>query len=446
MKKILLLCSLFAVCFSSCKEEDETPVALNPVIYSISPTQGPVKAIVTIRGKRFSADLSGNIVKFAGANAKVLLATDTLLKVEAPEDGGTGTITVTTNNRLSKGPVFSYGEVEQDYETTFYAGIARGNEIGTVAEAKFNNPEGVVFDSHGNLIVADRSNHTIKMITPDGVVSVVAGNGTAGNTDGAVDVARFNNPYKVGIDKNDNIYVADNSNHLVRKIDAVTKIVSTVAGARTATAGSSGFIDGPANTARFNSPIAIDVDMNGNIYVADNNNHAIRKISNGIVTTIAGNGASGYGDGVWPNVQFWNPSGVAVDNDGNVLVADRRNNRIRKVNVSSGVTTTIAGNGTAESIDGNGLKASFNQPFGIKITADGVIYVADLQSHSIRLMRPSGDVITLGGQGSAGDVDGEKIQSKFNQPTEVAVDAQGNVFVADLSNHKIRKISKVVTP
>lgn len=439
MKKILFICSLLTVSLWSCKEDQEIPVALNPVINTISPSQGPVKTVVTIKGKRFSKEVGGNVVKFAGANAKILLATDTLLQVEAPEEGATGTVTVSTNNRMSKGPVFSYGEKEQDYETTLYTGVSRGNEVGTLLEAKFSNPEGVVFDSHGNLIVADRGNHVIKMITPDGQVSVIAGiGGTTGNTDGELGVARFNNPYKVGIDKHDNIYVADNTNHRVRKIDAITKRVSTVAGS------SSGFVDGVGTAARFNGPIAIDVDDNGNIYVADNGNNAIRKITpDGLVITIGGNGTAGYSDGVWPNVQFWNPSGVVVDQDGNLLVADRRNHRIRKINVTTGVTTTIAGNGTALSIDGNGLKASFREPFGITMDAAGVIYVADLTSHTVRLMRPTGDVITLGGQGTAGNVHGRKTESKFNQPTEVAVDAQGNVFVADLSNHMIRKISKV---
>ena len=439
MKKLLLICSLLAVSFWSCKEDEEIPVALNPVIKTISPSQGPAKTVVTIKGKRFSKEVAGNIVKFAGATAKILVVTDTLLQVEAPEEGATGTVTVSSNNRTSKGPVFSYGEKEQDYETTLYTGVARGNEVGTLLEAKFSNPEGVVFDSHGNLIVADRGNHVIKMITPDGQVSVVAGiNGTTGNTDGDVSVARFNNPYKIGIDKHDNIYVADNSNHRVRRIDAVTRRVTTVAGS------SSGFVDGVGTAARFNGPIAIDVDDHGNIYVADNNNHSIRKINpDGLVTTIGGNGTAGYNDGVWPNVQFSNPSGVVVDHDGNLLVADRKNNRIRKINVTTGVTTTIAGNGATLSVDGNALKASFREPFGITMDTDGVIYVADLSSHTVRLMRPTGDVITLGGQGTAGYVDGKKIESKFNQPTEIAVDAKGNIFVADLSNHMIRKITKV---
>ena len=436
MKKLLIFSVLISLFLGACKDEDEVPAAVYPVISSISPAQGPAKTVVTIRGKRFNPNAQNNVVKFADATAKVLTASDTLLTVEAPEEGATGAITVKANNKLSKGPVFSYGEVESDYETTLYTGVARGNEIGTLQEAKFNNPEGVVFDSKGNLIVADRSNHVIKMITPEGIVSVVAGT-TQGYLDGAANVAKFSNPYKIGIDKDDNIYVADNGNHRVRKIAAETKMVTTVAGS------SAGFVDGQGTAARFNGPIAIACDLNGNIYVADNSNHAVRKISpGGLVTTLAGIGTAGYGDGVWPDVKFNNPSGLAVDKDGFVLVADRRNNRIRRINPNNGATTSIAGNGTGASVDGNGLKSSFNQPFGITIDADGVVYIADLQ-HAIRLMRPSGDVITIGGNGTGGDVDGRKIQSRFNQPTEVAVDANGNIFVADLTNHKIRKISKV---
>lgn len=435
MKKLLYMCAVSGLLALACKKEEQT-IPLNPVIKSIMPAQGPAKTIVSVKGKRFSPNPEENIVKFSGINAKVLMASDTLLQVEVPEDGGTGAVTVSVKGRLSKGPVFSYGELAIEYVTSTYSGAAAGDAIGTLEEARFRTPEGLIMDSKGNLIVADRGNNRIKMITPGGQVSVVAGTGVAGNIDGAANVAQFRNPYKVGIDKDDNIYVADNGNHRVRKIAAGTGMVTTIAGS------SAGFLDGIGTAARFNGPIAIATDLNGNVYVADNNNHAIRKIApGGLVTTIGGNGTSGYGDGVWPNVLFANPSGVAVDAEGNVLVADRKNNRIRKITMATGVVTTIAGNGQKESLDGNGLKSAFSEPFGISVDARGMLYVADLTSHMIRLLRPSGEVITLGGDGTAGFADGGKTGSKYNQPTDAVADAAGNVFVADLSNSRIRKIT-----
>lgn len=435
IKKLICISAVFGLIFLGCKK-DEQGIPLNPVIKSIMPAQGPAKTVVSIRGKRFSPNPEENIVKFAGINAKVLMASDSLLQVEAPEDGGTGMLTVSVKGRLSKGPVFSYGEIAVEYLTSTYSGDIGGDVVGALAEARFRNPEGVIIDSKGNLIVADRGNNRIKMITPAGQVSVVAGSGIAGALDGAADVAQFRNPYKVGIDKNDNIYVADNGNHRVRKIAAGTGQVTTIAGS------SAGFLDGLGIAARFNGPIAIATDLNGNVYVADNNNHSIRKIApDGLVTTIAGNGTTGYSDGVWPNVRFANPSGIAVDHEGNILVADRKNNRIRKVAVSTGVVTTIGGNGKKESIDENGLKSSFSEPFGISIDVNGNLYIADLTSHMIRLMRPSGDVVTVAGDGTAGFADGTKTVSKYSSPTDAVADAAGNIFVADLSNARIRKVS-----
>lgn len=435
IKKLLYITSVATLLFTACGKEEQA-IPLNPVIKSILPAQGPAKTIVTIKGKRFSTSADGNIVKFAGINARVVLATDTLLQVEAPEDGGTGGITVTVMGRTSKGPVFSYGEIAIEYINSTYSGAAAGDAIGSLDEARFRSPEGLIMDSKGNLIVADRGNNRIKMITPTGQVSVIAGSGVAGAVDGAADVAQFRNPYKVGIDKDDNIYVADNGNHRIRKIAASTGVVTTIAGS------SAGFLDGVGTAARFNGPIAIATDLNGNIYVADNNNHAVRKIApSGLVTTIGGNGVTGYSDGVWPNVRFANPSGLAVDANGDVLVADRKNNRIRKITVNTGVVTTIAGTGVRESIDGNGLKSGFSEPFGISIDAKGNYYIADLTSHMLRLMRPSGDVITIGGDGTAGFLDGGKTGSKYNQPTDAVADQNGIIFVADLSNARIRKIT-----
>ncbi|WP_316814029.1 IPT/TIG domain-containing protein [Pedobacter heparinus] len=433
--RIFYIAAVFGLLLTACNKEEQA-IPLNPVIKSIIPAQGPAKTIVSVRGKRFSPNPEENIVKFAGINARVVMATDTLLQVEAPEDGGTGNLTVSVKGRLSKGPVFSYGEIAIEYLNSTYAGAAAGDAVGTLEEARFRSPEGVIMDSKGNLIVADRGNNRIKMISPSGQVSVVAGSGVAGNIDGAADVAQFRNPYKIGIDKDDNIYVADNGNHRVRKIAAGTGLVTTIAGS------SAGFLDGVGTAARFNGPIAIATDLNGNVYVADNNNHAIRKIApNGLVTTIGGNGTTGYGDGVWPNVRFANPSGIAVDAEGNILVADRKNNRIRKITVSTGVVTTVAGNGLSKSVDGNGLKASFAEPFGITVDAKGNFYIADLTSHMVRIMRSTGDVVSIGGDGTAGYLDGGKTGSKYNQPTDAVADANGIIYVADLSNARIRKIT-----
>jgi streptogramin lyase len=437
MKKILYSCFIFSLLLNiSCKKEEQV-VALNPAISSIFPIQGPAKTVVTITGKRFGDKIEGLVVKFSGINATIISASDTLITVEAPEDGGTGNISVTANGRLSKGPVFSYGAKEIDYLVETYAGAAAGNVVGDLSTARFNTMEGLIFDSKGNLLVADRGNNQIKKITPAGQVSIVAGTGVSGLVDGPALSARFKTPYKIGVDKHDNIWVADTGNNSVRRIDAVTGMVTTIAGTTSA-----GFLDGPGTSARFNGPIAIAVDNEMNVYVADNNNHSIRKIDpSGFVSTIAGTGATGYKDGVWPTVQFGNPSGVAIDLDGNLVIADRKNHRIRKLNTKTGVVTTIAGNGTKASIDGIGLKSSFSEPFGISVDHNGNFCIADLTSHTVRIMRLDGTVVSVGGSGTSGLVNGDHTSAKFSQPTDAVMDKNGNIFVADLSNDVIRKIS-----
>jgi streptogramin lyase len=437
MKKILYSCFIFSMLLNiSCKKEEQV-VALNPAISSIFPVQGPAKTMVTITGKRFGDKIEGLVVKFSGINAKIISASDTLITVEAPEDGGTGNISVTANGRLSKGPIFSYGEKEINYLVETYVGAEAGNIVGDLLTARLRTVEGLIFDSKGNLIVADRGNSQIKKITPAGEVILVAGTGVAGLVDGPALTARFRTPYKIGVDKHDNIWVADTGNNCVRRIDAETGVVTTIAGNATA-----GFLDGQGTSARFSGPIAIDVDDDMNVYVADNNNHSIRKIDpTGLVSTIAGNGATGYKDGVWPNVQFGNPSGVAVDLEGNLVIADRKNHRIRKLNTKTGVVTTIAGNGTKASIDGIGLKSSFSEPFGISVDQNGNFSITDLTSHTVRIMRLDGTVVSVGGTGVSGLVNGDHTSARFNQPTDAVMDKDGNIFVADLSNNVIRKIS-----
>ncbi|MGV3502100.1 MAG: IPT/TIG domain-containing protein [Adhaeribacter sp.] len=434
MKKIMMLLTIAASFIStSCeKEEDTTPS--NPVISKLSPARGPAGTVVSLIGKRFSSNPEANIVKFDGINAKVVSATDTLLQVEAPAEGGSGTVSISVNNRFARGPIFTYGpDYGQFLVSTIAGGNASGDVDGPLGETRLRNPEGVAFDLEGNIIFTDRGNNKIKKMTPEGVVTTVAGTGVSGNTDGPAASARFNGPYKVTVDNKGNIYVADTGNHRIRKITPAG-VVSTLAGS------SSGYVDGKGTAARFNGPISVATDAQGNVYVADNNNHRIRKVTpDGTVSTFAGNGA-GYGEGVWPNAKFRNPSGVFVDPQGNVLVADRNNNRIRKIS-PQGVVSTIAGNGVEAIVDGESLTASFSEPYGLHIDSRGYIYVAELSGHTVRQISPAGDVSLVAGAGASGFADGIGDNAKFAQPTDVISDGQGNLYLPDLSGHRIRKIT-----
>lgn len=455
MKKIFYIFLAAAVMLAACKKSGSDNVPTNPSISSIVPAVAQANAVVAIEGKRFSTVAAENIVKFSGVKAEIVSATENLLMVKVPANGSTGNITITVKNQSSKGPIFTYGATDDaaefEYVTSTYAGSGiAGNTLGPLLEAQFSTLEGVALDeSTGDLILADRGNQIIKRIKKNGTeVEFVAGVKGAGTVDGPVETAKFNNPYKVAVDKTGNIFTVDNSGARIRKIDLSIGMVSTFAGPPGILV-TTGFLDGPGSSARFNVPIDAVVDHNGNVFVADANNSAIRKITpDGVVTTLVGAGASQNGlvDGVWPNVRLNRPSGICLDREGMLLVADRYNNAIRKIDPITGKTTTIAGTGTAGFKDDEALKATFNHPFGIHADKYNNIYVTELNNSSVRMITPQGNVITIAGNGSVGFAEGKAGISQFYNPTDVTVDDEGNIFIADMSNNRIRKIVKVRKP
>jgi streptogramin lyase len=263
-----------------------------------------------------------------------------------------------------------------------FAGIVgtNGFQNGPRADATFNTPYGVALDSLGNVYVAEYSNHCIRKIDSSGNVSTLAGTGSPGSQNGSVSEATFNGPTGVVVDSLGNIYVSDHNNHCIRKVDT-TGNVSTLAGIL----GTLGFQDGPAAQSLFNYPWGVAVDSSDNLYVSDHNNHRIRKIdSTGNVTTLAGSGSTGSQDGPAAQAMFDYPIGVAIDTSGNVYVGDYGNQLIRKID-TTGIVSTVAGiYDTPGSQDGPGAEATFNQIYGIAVDSLGNIYVAD---HSNSLIR-----------------------------------------------------------
>ena len=271
------------------------------------------------------------------------------------------------------------------------------------------------------------------------VVSTLAGSGAFGFNgfaDGTGTEAKFHYPSGVAVDSAGTVYVADYNNHRIRKISP-SGVVSTLAGS-----GAFGFADGTGTEAKFDQPTGVAVDSAGNVYVADTWNSRIRKISpSGEVSTLAGSGAFGFADGTGTAAKFNYPFGVAVDSSGNVYVADMWNNRIRKI-TPSGVVSTLAGSGVFGFADGAGTAAKFNEPTGVAVDSAGNVYVADMGNNRIRKITPSGEVSTLAGSGAFGFADGTGTEAKFHYPFGVAVDSSSNVYVADRENHRIRKITQ----
>jgi len=313
-----------------------------------------------------------------------------------------------------------------------------GSSDGVGAAATFNFPEGVAADTAGNVYVADTYNRTIRKITPAGIVTTFAGTaGVIGSADGVRSAATFSDPGGVAIDKAGNVYVADTGNSTIRKITPAG-VVSTLAGK----AGAGGSADGTGAAARFQGPYGVATDAAGNVYVADTYNATIRKITPaGVVSTLAGKpGAGGSADGTGAAARFQGPYGVATDAAGNVYVADTGNNTIRKVTPAA-VVTTLAGGVGGGYADGLGRAARFNLPIGVATDATGHVYVADLQNCAVRKITSSGLVTTLAGNNGYGSADGAGAFAQFQNPHGVATDVAGNVLVADTENYTIRKIT-----
>lgn len=315
---------------------------------------------------------------------------------------------------------------------------APGDADGIGSAAQFRVPMGLAIDATGILIVADSGNATIRSVSPSGEVRTLAGGaGEFGSDDGPAAVARFTQPVGVAVNGAGTIYVTDIATATIRAIDA-TGNVSTLAG-KTRVVGSA---DGIGVNARFNSPRGIAVDGLGNIFVADSFNSTIRMIQpSGVVSTFAGlAGQGGDSDGAVHDARFNEPAAVAVSAGGSLYVSDVGAGTIRTI--EAGMVYTLAGESSRGDRDGPATEARFNDPLGVAVDRQGTIYVADTANNTIREISPSGTVhIVAGKPGEGGDVDGPGETARFNSPHGIAVDWDGNIYVADEGNASIRRVA-----
>ena len=431
---IILSMAIIAV-FFSCKKSGSTGASV-PSIHSISPTFGPDGTVDTISGAGFSLVAARDSVYFNGKLVTVVSANATRIIVNVPAQAGTGKVSVTINGNTATGPVFTSTGVSSYIVSTFAGSGTAGLTDAAGTAASFWNPAGVAVDSSGNVYVADCGNNEIRKITPAGVVSTLAGSGSQGAVDGTGTAASFYHPYGVAVDGSGNVYVADGGNNEIRKITPAG-VVSTLAGS-----GSQGAANGAGTAASFYGPYGVAVDKTGNVYVADGGNSEIRMITPaGVVSTFAGSGSYGLSDGTGMAASFFLPSGLCLDGSGYIYVADNGNSLIRKITPAA-VVTTLAGDDKSDSTDGLGAAAGFWNPFSVAVDGSGFVYVADFGNQTIRKITPSGLVITIAGiVGITGAADGPGRSATFSSPSGVAVDANGNIYVADLSNNKIRKLT-----
>ncbi|WP_405642440.1 RICIN domain-containing protein [Streptomyces uncialis] len=326
---------------------------------------------------------------------------------------------------------------------TGVAGFTGDNE--PAVAARLNRPYGIAVDSSGTLYFSDFNNHRVRRITTDGKISTVAGTGVAGfsGDNGPAAAAQLNGPREVVVDSAGAVHVVDSNNHRVRRITTDGKI-STLAG--TGVAGFSGD-GGPATAARLNLPLGVAMDSSGVLYLADYNNHRVRRITtDGKISTVAGTGVAGFGGDNGPAgpAQLRNPYALAVDSADALYIADSGNHRVRKV-TGDGKISTVAGTGVA-GFGGDGgpaLSAQLNLPLGVAVDSSGVLYVADARNHRVRRIAADGTVSTVTGTGTAGfgGDDGPAASAQLNNPLGLAVDCVDALHIADHVNNRVRKIA-----
>jgi streptogramin lyase len=317
--------------------------------------------------------------------------------------------------------------------------LVSGASNGPALTALFGDPAALVADAGGNLFIADSQNHVIRKISTNGLVSTFAGQGGApGSNDGSGLQARFDTPSGIAIAPNGDFYVSDTGNHTVRKI-TTAGAVTTVAGL----AGQSGFTNGLRTAARFNSPLGVTVAADGTIYLADSGNHLIRAIApGGTVTTLAGRADNwGSQDGLGEAARFNGPVSVTSDEQGDLFVSDSNNHTIRRV-TRAGLVTTWAGTPGGDGFtDGDRLQARFSKPAELAFDKHGSLFVADSFNHLIRKVSRAGKVSTVTGvAGADGAIDGSNGQARLFNPYGLAICPDGSLVVADAYNQLIRMV------
>jgi uncharacterized protein (TIGR03437 family) len=340
------------------------------------------------------------------------------------------------------------------YTISTYAGNGtRGfaGDGGAAVSAQLALPAGITLDGSGNLIIADQLNQRIRQVANGGgTITTIAGNGTAGfSGDGkSATAANLFNPFSVATDSSGGIYIDDSFNNVVRKVSGGN--INAFAGSNFLGGGYSG--DGGRGVdAQLNQPFAVATDSTGNVYISDTSNHRIRKVTTGgTISTYAGSNGGGtfFGDG-GPAIaaRFNTPRGLRVDAAGNLYICDSGNNRVRKVSAADGTITTVAGNGTAGFSGDGGLaiNAMLNRPLDVAVDAAGNLYIADYNNQRIRRVGANGVITSIAGNGRGaynGD-GGAATSASLNFPTGVAVDGAGNVYVADNANSVIRLLTPV---
>jgi sugar lactone lactonase YvrE len=422
--------------------------------------EGGAELIVT--GKNFAPEslvVLGDSVVF---DFTIVSATEIRLIVPPQDAPGTRTLSIQTRGGVAQREfnirAKTLSELVDGQITTVAGGIPFLGDGGMATKASLNGPASITIDSAGNLFIADFDNHRVRRVDTSGVITTVAGNGRRGfSGDGGLAIsASLDSPTGLAIDGDGNLFFVDRQNFRIRRVDAKTGIITTFAGD-----GSNGLTgdDGPATMAGM-GPIDIAIDSSGNLFIADSTHSRIRRIDakTGIITTVAGSGpeftGSFGGDGGPANrARLNSPFGVVVDEADNLFIADGLNNRIRRVDAKTGIITTVAGDGFKGDFGqgrfkgdgGPAIEASLSIPTGLALDSKGNLYIADIFNLRVRQVDTSGKISTVAGNGSfdfSGDGGPATVASLIN-PQDIVADGAGNLFIADFGNDRIRRVDTV---
>ena len=396
-------------------------------ISAVEPTHGQADMVVTLTGSGFSTALSENLITLNNKPCTVTAATATELKVTIPANAGSGNLRVTVLAKSAQSPTFTYDLTFATVSTL--AGAQVGSLDGVGAAAQFNAPSGMALNAGGFLFVGDTGNHRIRVVNAAGSVGTFAGN-TAGFADGTGLLALFNAPDAMAFDSFGNLFVADPGNNIISPGSNTIRKVTPAALVTT-------FV---RDTAGLSGPSDLAFDSAGSLFVADRDNHRIVKIdSGGALTTFAG-GTVGSADGTGSAAQFHFPTGLAFCGDGNLFVADKDNNKIRKITPGGVVTTYAGGVGGLAFADGSLTEARFLFPRQLACDSEGKLFVVDTGNERIRMITPSGEVSTLAGSTAPGFADGDGATARFSLPQHIVIAADGSLLVSDAANERIRRI------
>jgi trimeric autotransporter adhesin len=400
----------------------------------------------------FKVDTSGNLTVFAGTGVAGYSGDNgpaTSAQLSEPEGvavDASGDVFIADSNNLVVREV-SGGTITTAAGNGQYGYSGDG---GPATSAMLTVPYGIAVTAAGNLLIVDAFNYRIRQVA-GGVISTVAGNGTPGYSgDGGPAIGAELSSYFVGVaaDAAGNFYIADSDNSVIRKVNT-SGIISTIAG----TAGTFGYSgdNGPATAASLNFPGGVAVDAAGNVYIADTDNNRIRKVvTSGTISTVAGNGIQGYaGDnGPATSASLDVPGGITVDAAGDMLIADTYSEHIRKV-IPAGTITTVAGNGAYRYAGDGGpaTNAALNHPNDIAVDNSGDVLIADLLNERVREVSNNGTIATVAGNGIAGfsGDNGLATSASLFYPGWLAIDGSGNLYIADEANYRVRKVNPAGT-